>query len=180
MRTCVALLSAMAWFLFPAASRADVTYTLSVNYPGNLITGVPGGGLDVSFSEPSILTTTTSGVAPLFNVSVGGSITGCVPSNAELDNPGTSSGDIIINFMAPCGPDNNFDGAAAFFDVPLLELGVFDAIGHQNMKPIGDIGTLTISSPEPPVAILIEAGLLALVFGSLRRKTNARVKQLIP
>lgn len=176
MRICLGILVASVFFAFPAVSRADVTYTLSVNYPGNLITGVPAGSLDVSFSQSSILTATTSGIAPLFNVSVGGSITGCVPSNAELDNPGSSSGDIIINFIAPCGPGNNFDGAAAFFDVPLLELGVFDAIGHQNTKPIGDIGTLTISSPEPPIAILIEAGLLALAFGSLRRRINARVK----
>lgn len=159
MRVCVAILAIAFSFILPTAVRADDTYTLSVDYSGTAFTDVPGSILDVSFSEPSILTATTSGIVPLFNVSVGGALTGCVPSNAELDNPGSSSGDLFINFAAACGPGSNFDGAVAFFDTPLLAPGVYTAIGHHNMQVAGDIGTLTITAPEPTQPFCWASGL---------------------
>src|SRR5271166_1437613 len=117
MKVYTAILAAGLCLAFPNASHADTTYTLAVDYSS--LIGVPGSILDLQFSVPSILTATTTGITPLSNVSVGGALTGCVPSTAELDNPGSSSGDLIVNFAALCGPGNNFDGAAAFFDVPI-------------------------------------------------------------
>jgi hypothetical protein len=172
MKFRLAILAAALCLAFPNASRADTTYVLAVDYSS--LIGVPGSTLDLQFSVPSILTVTTTGISPISNVSEGGALTGCVPSTAELDSPGSSSGDLIVNFAANCGPGDNFDGAAAFFDVPITSDGVYDAIGHHNSVAVGVIGTLTISSPEPSTTLLLAIGLLTLVGVSLRGESLQR------
>jgi hypothetical protein len=172
MKVRLAILAVALSFAFPAASRADATYTLAVDY--SALAGVPGSILDLQFSVPSILTATTTGISPFSNVSEGGALTGCVLSTAELDSPGSSSGDLFINYAAPCGPGGNFDGAVAFFDVPITSPGTYDAIGHHNMVAAGVIGTLTISSPEPPTTLLLGIGLLGLVAAWVRRESLGR------
>lgn len=172
MKIRLAILVVALSFMLPSV-RADETYTLAVDY--SALTGVSGSTLDLQFTVPSIITSTTSDITPLSNVSVGGALTGCVPSSAELDNPGTSSGDLFVNFAAACGAGDNFDGAVAFFDTPLLAPGVYTAIGHENRTVVGDIGTLTIS-PEPNDALLLAIGLAALAYISRRAKNSRQVR----
>lgn len=167
MKVYLAILAAALCLAFPNASHADTTYTLATDYSS--LTGVAGSVFDVQFSVPSILTATTTGISPISNVTEGGAFTGCVPSSAELDNPGSSSGDLIVYFAALCGPGNNFDGAVVFFDVPLTSPGVYDAIGHHNDVAVGVIGTLTISTtPEPSATLLLAIGLLGLAAALVR------------
>jgi len=166
MRIWLALLAAALSFVLPTAARADDTYTLAVDY--SALIGVPGSTLDLQFTVPSIITSTTLGITPLSDVSVGGALAGCVPTSVELDSPSSSSGDLFVNVAALCGPGDNFDGAAAFFDTPLLAPGVYTAIGHHNQQVAGDIGTLTITAPEPSAALLLGFALAVLAYVSRR------------
>lgn len=174
MRIRLAILAVAFSFILSATARADETYTLAVDY--SALIGVPGSTLDLQFTVASIITTTTSGITSLADVSVGGALTGCVASSVELDNPGTAAGDLIVNFAALCGPSDNFDGAAAFFDTPLLAPGVYTAIGHHNQQVAGDIGTLTITAPEPGSALLLGVGLVVLAYISQRVRSSCQVR----
>jgi hypothetical protein len=145
--------------LFPIFLRADAVYNLSLDYSG-ISNNPPGSTLQLQFIVPSILTTTTNITA--FTDSVGGSLSGCIGSSVDVENPASTSSVILLNFSPLCGPGNNFDGAAAAFNHSIGSQGSYTAYQRPGSSTI--IGTLTIvSTPEPSSLPLIAIGLACMV-----------------
>ncbi len=146
--------------LCPIFLRADAVYNLSLDYSG-ILNNPPGSTLQLQFVVPSILTTTTTGITA-FTESVGGSLSGCIGSTVEVDNPASTSSVILLNFSPLCGPGNNFEGAAAAFNQSIGSAGSYTAFQRPGSSTI--IGTLTIvSTPEPSSLPLVAIGLVCLV-----------------
>jgi hypothetical protein len=150
----VTALVASLWLFYPAASKAAILYTLSVDYSG--INGEPAGStLNWTFEVPSILTTQTT-VTSFLSTTIGsgfssfGGSCGSVlsasilaPPNLAPPNsaPWVSSSSTLWSGL--CGVGNQFSGAAQQFLLAPDSLGVFDAYGHNGGS---FLGTLTIAN----------------------------------
>jgi len=141
-----ALVSIAAFCLvFPAISRATVTYTLSLDY--SIVRALPAGStVNWQFSVPSILTTATT-ISTFQSASLGPDFTGCLISYAQLPVPAPSGATVETGFAALCGagPGYAATGALAVFLQPLTSPGIYNAYYNPNQNPSGVIGTLTIT-----------------------------------
>jgi hypothetical protein len=167
MRLRLVVLAVGLCLFFPNLVRADEIYSFSANYS---LDGLGSGStVQWQFEVPSILTTSTT-ITSFLNASVGPGtgFKGCSISSVQLPLSSPFSGFpsyVLTNFASPCGPGDQFDGAAGFFIGPITSNGVFSVFAHNSGTVMGGpvIGTLTISSvPEPPALSLLGTGMLAL------------------
>jgi hypothetical protein len=159
----------------PVLAKADgILYTFSADYHNNggTIPEPPGSTVEWQFEVSSILTTPTT-ITNFISASVGAGFSACSIKDAQLPLPSVAQGFsslIITDFVSPCGPGDNFDGAGANFLEPITSLGVFEVVSTHNGAVLGTLAISSISAvPEPSVIFLLGRGLLALLgFSSLK------------
>ena len=157
----------------PVLAKADgILYTFSADYHNNggTIPLPPGSTVEWQFEVSSILTTPTT-ITNFISASVGAGFSACSIKDVQLPLPSVAQGFsslIITDFVSPCGPGDNFDGAGANFLEPITSLGVFEVVSTHNGAVLGTLSISAISAvPEPSVIFLLGTGLLALLGFSL-------------
>ena len=171
MRKCL-----LACLLATVANAGPITYILSEDFSGVLGQAPGTSTIDLSFSEPAILTTDTV-VTSFLSDTTSGDFSNCTISSVSIPYPVSSPSlaGALVRFASACstepGEVGEVMGSIVYFTSNLTSTGIYTAYFQAADTTV--VGDLAIT-PEPAAVAAVSVGLLAIVGLTLWRRRAIR------